>query len=92
MLRRTFWFVTGAGAGVGGAMWARRRVRQAVARYAPERVQADVADSVRRLGTDLRSAVREGRDAMAGREAELRAELAPGAGTHDRGAPTSPLG
>ena len=80
MLRRTFWFATGMTAGVGGAVWAKRRVQRAVARYAPERVQADMTDSVRRLGTDLRAAVREGRDAMAGREAELRSELAPGSG------------
>lgn len=92
MLRRTFWFATGATAGVGGALWVRRRVLRTVRRYTPERVQADVSDSVRRLGTDLRAAVREGRDAMADREAALRAELAPGAGTDDGRTPTSPLG
>ena len=36
--------------------------------------------SVRRLGTDLRDAVTEGRAAMVDREAELRTELRPGAG------------
>lgn len=80
MLRRTIWFATGATAGFGGALWIRSRVLRTVRRYAPERVQADVGDQVRRLGTDLRAAVREGRDAMADREAALRAELAPGAG------------
>ena len=61
-----------------------------VQRYAPERVQADVSTSVRRLGTDLRAAVTEGRAAMADREATLRAELAP---RTDAGrASTSPLG
>ena len=49
-------------------------------RYTPEQVQADVSDSVRRLGTDVVTPSREGRAAMADREAELRAELRPGAG------------
>src|SRR4029453_10936708 len=40
----------------------------------------DAGESVRRLGTDLRAAVREGRSAMSEREAALRAELAPGGG------------
>jgi hypothetical protein len=76
MLKRAFWFTTGATAGFGGAMWVRRQVLQAVHRYTPERVQADVTSSVRRLGSDLRSAVTTGRAAMAERESELR----PGAG------------
>jgi hypothetical protein len=80
VLRRTFWFATGATAGFGGAMWVRRRVLRAVHRYTPEAVQAEVGDSVRRLGGDLRDALRDGRSAMTEREAELRAELAPGAG------------
>jgi hypothetical protein len=80
MLKRAFWFATGATAGFGGAMWVRRQVLQALHRYTPERVQADVTSSVRRLGTDLRAAVTTGRAAMADREAELRSELRPGAG------------
>jgi hypothetical protein len=80
VLKRTFWFTTGATAGFGGAMWVRRQVLRAIDRYTPEQVQADVGDSVRRLGTDLRAAVRTGRTAMADREAELHAELRPGAG------------
>jgi hypothetical protein len=83
MFKRTFWFGTGVTAGFGGAMWIRRQALRAVRRYTPERVQADVTTSVRRLGTDLRGAVREGRHAMADREAALRAELAPGAGAAD---------
>jgi len=80
MLKRAFWFTTGATAGFGGAMWVRRQVLQAVRRYTPEQVQADVTSSVRRLGTDLREAVTTGRAAMVDREAELRSELRPGAG------------
>ncbi|HET6772481.1 MAG TPA: hypothetical protein VFH36_04170 [Acidimicrobiales bacterium] len=75
MFKRTFWFGTGVTAGFGGAMWIRRQVLRAVRRYAPEQVQADVTTSVRRLGNDVRSALRDGRHAMADREAELRSEL-----------------
>jgi hypothetical protein len=78
--KRTFWFATGATAGIGGAVWARRQVLRAVRRVTPAQVRADVTGSVRRLGNDLRAAVSTGRAAMADREAELRAELRPGAG------------
>lgn len=80
MFKRTFWFTTGATAGFGGAMWIRRQVLRQVRRFTPEQVQAEVTTSVRRLGTDLRAAVGEGRTSMAEREAELRSELTPTAG------------
>jgi hypothetical protein len=78
VFRRSFWFGAGATAGLGCALWVRRRVLRTVHRYTPDRVQADVTASMRRLGSDLRAAVTEGRSAMASREAELRAELRPG--------------
>ena len=78
VVRRAFWFGTGATAGVGGALWVRRRIRRAVARYAPEHVSQEMASGVRRVGTDLREAWSEGRAEMQSREAELRQELAPG--------------
>jgi len=81
MFKRTFWFTTGATAGFGGAMWVRRQVLRTVRRFTPEQVQAEVTTSVRRLGTDLRAAVSEGRSSMADREAQLRSELSPGAGS-----------
>ena len=81
MVRRMLWFTTGATAGFGSAMWIRRRVLRTVERYTPAHVQDDVATSVRRLGTDVREALNEGRRSMAEREAELRAELRPGAGS-----------
>ena len=92
VLKRTFWFATGATAGFGGAMWVRRQVLRTVQRYTPEQVQADVSDSVRRLGTDVVDAVRSGRAAMADREAELRAELRPGAGPDLVPMPTAEAG
>ncbi|HYZ97594.1 MAG TPA: hypothetical protein VE575_02515 [Acidimicrobiales bacterium] len=82
LVRRLVWFSTGATAGFGGAMWIRRRVLRAARRYAPEQVQADVTRSVRGWGGNVRRAVAEGRSTMHAREAELRAELRPGA-THE---------
>jgi hypothetical protein len=79
LIRRLVWFTSGATAGFGGAMWVRRRIRRAVRRYAPENVRADATASVRRMGAGVRDAVTEGRSAMREREAELRAELRPGA-------------
>jgi hypothetical protein len=84
MLKRTFWFTTGATAGFGGAMWVRRQVLRTIRRYTPERVQAGVGRSVRRLGTDVRTAVTEARTTMARREAELRSQLKPGSGATRR--------
>jgi hypothetical protein len=78
LIRRLVWFTSGVTAGVGGAMWVRRRIRHTVRRYAPERLQAEATASARRLGSGVRDAVAEGRRAMREREAELRAELRPG--------------
>lgn len=75
MPKRTFWFVTGTAAGLGSSLWVQRRVRTAVERYVPEKVQARAADAARRVGPTLRDAVTEGRDAMRLREAEMRAEV-----------------
>jgi hypothetical protein len=81
VVRRMLWFTTGATAGFGGAMWIRRRVLRTVERYTPAHVQDEVSTSVRRLGSDVREALSEGRRTMAEREAELRSELRPGAGS-----------
>jgi hypothetical protein len=75
LFRRLFWLLVGAGFGFGASFWLMRFVRETAARYTPERVSADLADAVRGLGTDLRAAVADGRQAMREREAEIRAEL-----------------
>jgi len=75
MFRRLFWLLVGAGFGFGMSFWLMRFVRETAARYTPERVSADLADALRGLGTDLRAAMAEGREAMRDREAELRVEL-----------------
>jgi hypothetical protein len=79
LIRRLVWFTTGATAGFGGAMWIRRQVLRRVERLMPERVVSDAGETARKAGKGLRAAVAEGRAAARGREAELRAELRPGA-------------
>jgi hypothetical protein len=80
LIRRLLWFTTGATAGFGGAMWIRRQVLRRLERLVPARLQADASRSARNARLGVRAAVREGRAAARGREAELRAELRPGAG------------
>jgi hypothetical protein len=75
VFRRLFWLMIGAGFGFGVSFWVTRFVRETAARYTPERVSADLAGALRDLGSDLRAAVAEGREAMKEREAELRLEV-----------------
>ena len=75
MFRRLFWLVMGAGFGFGLSFWITRTVRETMKRYTPEQVSSDLAGALKGLGTDLRAAVAEGREAMIEREAEIRAEL-----------------
>ena len=75
MFKRLFWLCVGIGLGAGLSYWLARFLRQTAERYSPERVSTDLLDGARRLGTDVRKAVEEGREAMRKREAELRAEL-----------------
>jgi hypothetical protein len=75
VFRRLFWLLIGIGFGFGTSFWLMRFVRETAARYSPERVSADLAGAIKGLGTDLRLAVADGREAMREREAELRAEV-----------------
>jgi hypothetical protein len=75
VFRRLFWLIVGAGFGFGLSFWLTRAVRQTVERYSPDRVSDDLAAAIRTFGQDIRTAVREGRAAMAEREAEIRSEL-----------------
>jgi ferric-dicitrate binding protein FerR (iron transport regulator) len=66
MMKRAVWFALGAAAGAGGSAYARRKARAAAARYAPGNLARGAVDRVS-------DALREGRAAMATKEAELRA-------------------
>lgn len=75
MPKRSFWFVAGTAAGLGSSLWVQRRVRTAVERYVPEKVQERAADAARRVGPAVKDALTEGADAMRAREAEMRAQV-----------------
>lgn len=75
MFRRLFWLCAGFGLGFGSSFWLMRFVRETAARYAPERVSADLTGAIKGLGTDVRMAVADGRVAMHEREAALRADV-----------------
>jgi hypothetical protein len=75
VFKRLLWLVVGAAFGFGVSFWVMRFVRSAVDRWSPERVSADLAGALRQFGTDLRTAVSEGRSAMHEREEEIRADL-----------------
>lgn len=76
MFKRLFWLMIGLGFGFGASFWVMRFVRETMQRYTPERMSSDLADALRSLGSDMRAAVADGREAMREREAEIRAELA----------------
>lgn len=75
MMKRVSWFVGGAVAGVAGAGYAKRKVKETAAQLAPVHVAKTTIAKARHRGTDIADAVREGRDAMRAKEAELRAKL-----------------
>lgn len=75
MIKRLSWFVGGAVAGVTGAGYAKRKVKQTAAHLAPANVARTAVAKVRDRGHDVVEAVRDGREAMHAKEAELRAEL-----------------
>jgi hypothetical protein len=64
-VKRLVWFAAGAAAGVGGTAYAKHKARQAAERYRPVNMAKGAVDRVA-------DAVREGRAAMAAKEAELK--------------------
>ena len=75
MFKRVVWMGLGATAGAGASLWATQRVRRAVAGLAPDHLAIEAAGRLRRARHHVRAALAEGRQAMAAREAELRAQL-----------------
>ena len=75
MFKRIFWLGTGVAVGAGGAFWAKRKVEETVEQYLPEQVAVRAAATAKGLGTTVRAAAAEGREAMRATEAELRARV-----------------
>ena len=75
MFKRIFWMSTGVAVGASGAFWAKRKVEETVEQYLPEQVAVRAAATAKGLGTTVRQAAVEGREAMRSTEAELRARV-----------------
>lgn len=73
MMKRITWFVSGMIAGVTGAFYGSRKLKQKAETLKPVNVAKDVAGKVRDRVDDVVEAVREGRAAMLDKELELRA-------------------
>ncbi len=74
-MKRLTWFVSGAVAGLAGAGYAKRKVRDTAAQLAPANVAKSAVVRVRGKGHDLAEAIREGRQAQKSKESELKARL-----------------
>jgi hypothetical protein len=75
MMKRVTWFVSGAVAGVAGASYTKRKVKATASQLAPSNIAKTAVARVKQKGHDVVDAVRDGRDAMKEKEAELRARL-----------------
>ncbi|MCP3938314.1 MAG: hypothetical protein GY708_23445 [Actinomycetia bacterium] len=72
MIKRMIWMGFGAILGASSWAYANKRVRGVVDRYAPAEVRDRLAGRARGVGGTVKSALVEGRDAMAAKERELR--------------------
>lgn len=74
MIKRVSWFVGGAAAGVVGANYATKKVKQTAAQISPAQVARSAASKARSKSRDVVDAVREGRQVARHHEDELRAK------------------
>ena len=59
--------------GVGGSLWAQRKMKAVAARYSPSGLAGGAAERAKVLPGEVKAALEGGRHAMRVREAELRA-------------------
>jgi hypothetical protein len=74
-VRRIFWLALGLGAGATAAVLTARWARRQGQKVAPANLGRQVSRGASDLGRLVRTALDEGRQAMADREAEIRREL-----------------
>ena len=72
-MKRLTWFVGGVATGAAGVSYTTRKVKRTAAQLAPANVAKSATNAIKHKGQDLVDAVREGRDAMRAKEAELLA-------------------
>ena len=78
MIKRFVWFVSGSITGAVTVLATRKKVRRQVSRVTestPAKIVRDATESVRRTANEVSDALRDGRDAMRTKEAELRARV-----------------
>jgi hypothetical protein len=74
-VRRIFWLALGLGAGATAAVLTARWARRQGQKVAPANLGRQVSRGASDLGRLVRTALADGRQAMADREAEIRREL-----------------
>jgi hypothetical protein len=74
-VRRIFWLALGLGAGATAAVIAARWAKRQGQKVAPANIGRQVSRGASDVGRLVRTALAEGRQAMADREAEIRREL-----------------
>lgn len=72
-MRRTAWFISGAAVGVGATRFARKKAHEVAEKFTPDHVARQALDTARGKVTHVADAVRDGRNTMKNKEAELRA-------------------
>ena len=73
MIKRIVWFVSGAVAGIGGVLFAGKKVRRRVTGLTPVRIVNRATASTRGKWSNISEAWRDGKEAMHDKESELRA-------------------
>jgi hypothetical protein len=74
MIKRVTWFAGGVAAGIAGAGYAKKKVKEAASNVAPAQVAKTAVSKARAKTRDIADAVREGRTVMSQHEDELRAK------------------
>ena len=74
-MRRGFWVALGLGAGATGAVIASRWTKKQATRLAPQTLAREAKSGILDLSRLISGSLQEGKEAMAARERELRAEL-----------------
>ena len=74
MMKRVTWFIGGVAAGLSGAGYAKKKVKEAASNVAPAQVAKAAVSKARSKTRDIADALREGRAVMNQHEDELHAK------------------
>jgi hypothetical protein len=91
MIKRLIWFVSGVVAGIGGLLFAGKRVKRSVTSFTPIKVAQRATQTTRSRLNSVGDAFREGRDAMRDKEFEMKAKRDGRVESFDQQKPIRPL-